>query len=82
VADLTALLQGGGQNSLSAVFADLAAVAQAAGVHNNGVSTLLTDLLVGAAGQPGGGISGSPGEQGANEQAAVVQHHDFALLWH
>jgi len=55
VADLISLLQGGGQNSLSAVFADLAAVAQAAGVQNNGVATLLTDLLVGAAGQPGGG---------------------------
>src|SRR6202790_3890940 len=55
VADLIALLQGGGQNSLSAVFADLSAVAQAAGAHNNGVATLLTDLLTGAGGPPGGG---------------------------
>jgi hypothetical protein len=59
VADLIALLQGGGQNSLSAVFTDLSAVAQAAGVHNNGVATLLTDLLTGAAGQPGGGVPAS-----------------------
>jgi hypothetical protein len=59
VADLIALLQGGGQNSLSAVFADLSAVAEAAGAHNNGVATLLTDLLAGAAGQPGGGVPAS-----------------------
>src|SRR5713226_1660112 len=59
VADLIALLQGGGQNSLSAVFADLSAVAEAAGAHNNGVATLLTDLLTGAAGQPGGGVPAS-----------------------
>src|SRR6202140_375975 len=59
VADLIALLQGGGQNSLSAVFADLSAVAQAAGAHNNGVATLLTDLLTGAAGQPSGVVPAS-----------------------
>src|ERR1700682_5819089 len=59
VADLIALLQGGVQNSLSAVFADLSAVAQAAGAHNNGVATLLTDLLTGAAGQPSGGVPAS-----------------------
>jgi hypothetical protein len=57
VTDLIALLQGGGQNSLSAVFADLSAVAQAAGVQNNGTATLLTDLLAGAAGQPSGGAA-------------------------
>jgi len=57
VADLIALLQGGGQNTLSAVFADLSAVAQAAGVHNNGTATLLTDLLAGAAAQPSGGAA-------------------------
>lgn len=57
VTDLIALLQGGGQNSLSAVFADLSAVAQAAGVQNNGAATLLTDLLAGAAGQPSGGAT-------------------------
>jgi hypothetical protein len=49
VADLIALLQGGGQNSVSAVIADLTAVAQAAGTHNNGLSTLLTDLQTAAA---------------------------------
>jgi hypothetical protein len=49
VADLIALLQGGGQNSVAAVIADLAAVAQAAGVHNNGVAALLNDLQTAAA---------------------------------
>ncbi|MGZ5835785.1 MAG: hypothetical protein ACXWJ5_06225 [Xanthobacteraceae bacterium] len=49
VADLIALLQGGGQSSVSAVVADLAAVAQAAGTHNNGVAALLSDLQAAAA---------------------------------
>jgi hypothetical protein len=49
VADLIALLQGGGPNIVSAVVADLAAVAQAAGAHNNGVATLLSDLQTAAA---------------------------------
>jgi len=49
VADLIALLQGGGQNSVSAVIADLTAVAQAAGTHSNGLATLLTDLQTAAA---------------------------------
>jgi hypothetical protein len=49
VADLIALLQGGGQSSVSAVIADLAAVAQAAGAHNNGVAALLSDLQTAAA---------------------------------
>jgi hypothetical protein len=49
VADLIALLQGGGQNSVAAVIADLAAVAQAAGAHNNGVAALLSDLQTAAA---------------------------------
>jgi trimeric autotransporter adhesin len=44
VADLIALLQAGGQNSVSAVIADLAAVAQAAGAQNNGVASLLSEL--------------------------------------
>jgi hypothetical protein len=51
VADLIALLQGGGHNSVSAVIADLSAVAQAAGAHNNGVATLLTDLAAAPAAQ-------------------------------
>jgi hypothetical protein len=71
VTDLIALLQGGGQNSLSAVFADLSAVAQAAGVHNNGTATLLTDLLAGAAGQPGGGAAPTVATAAA---APVVQN--------
>jgi hypothetical protein len=49
VADLIALLHGGGPNSVSAVIADLAAVAQAAGAQNNGVATLLSDLQTAAA---------------------------------
>jgi hypothetical protein len=50
VSDLIALLQGGGQGSVSAVIADLAAVAQAAGVqNNNGVASLLSDLQTAAA---------------------------------
>jgi hypothetical protein len=57
VADLIALLQGGGQASAQAVIADLQAVAQAAGGHNNGLSALLGDLQTAAnpatqAGQP------------------------------
>ena len=49
VADLIALLQGGGQGSVSAVIADLAAVAQAAGADHNGVASLLGDLQTAAA---------------------------------
>ncbi len=49
VADLIALLQGGGQNSVAAVIADLSELAQAAGAHNNGVATLLNDLQTAAA---------------------------------
>jgi hypothetical protein len=49
VADLIALLQGGGQNSVAAVISDLSALAQAAGAHNNGVATLLSDLQTAAA---------------------------------
>jgi trimeric autotransporter adhesin len=60
VADLIALLQGGGQNSVSAVIADLAAVAQAAGVHGNGVASLLNDLQTTAA----------PAANGDNAQAS------------
>lgn len=69
--DLIALLQGGGQNTLSAVFADLSAVAEAAGVHNNGTATLLTDLLAGAAGQPSGGAAPAVATAAA---APVVQN--------
>jgi hypothetical protein len=51
VADLIALLQGGGQNTASAVVADLQALFHAAGVNNNGLATLLGDLH--AASNPG-----------------------------
>jgi trimeric autotransporter adhesin len=65
VADLIALLQGGGQNSVSAVVADLAAVAQAAGAHDNGVAALLSDLQTAAAAPAAptvasGPVSGTP----------------------
>jgi trimeric autotransporter adhesin len=65
VADLIALLQGGGQNSVSAVVADLAAVAQAAGAHDNGVAALLSDLQTAAAAPAAptvasGPVSGAP----------------------
>jgi len=82
VADLIALLQGGSQASLSAVFADLSAVAQAAGVHNNGVSTLLTDLLVGAAAQPSGGAPALPSDPGPADLTQSVHHHGFEHIWH
>jgi hypothetical protein len=71
VADLMALLQGGGQNSLSAVAADLSALAQAAGVHNDGGATLLTALMTGAAGHPGGGV---PASQVAAAAPATNDH--------
>jgi hypothetical protein len=49
VADLIALLQGGGQNSAAAVVSDLQALVQAAGGHgNNGLSALLGDLQTAA----------------------------------
>jgi trimeric autotransporter adhesin len=50
VADLIALLQGGGQNSAAAVVSDLQALVQAAGGGhtNNGLSALLGDLQTAA----------------------------------
>lgn len=48
VTDLIALLQGGGQNSASAVVADLQALVHAAGVNGNGLSALLGDLQTAA----------------------------------
>ena len=84
VADLTALFHGG-QNSLSAVIADISALAQSAGVHGsggNGVATLVADLLGGAAGQAGGGVPPSQADHGAADPAPAVQSHDFALMWH
>jgi len=71
VADLIALLQGGGQNSASAVISDLQALAQAAGVHNNGLSALLGDLQAAAnpaaptgSNAAGGGTPAAPGDAG------------------
>ena len=84
VADLTALFHGG-QNSLSAVIADISALAQSAGVHGsggNGVATLVADLLGGAAGQLGGGVPPSQADHGAADPAPAVQSHDFAFMWH
>lgn len=72
VADLIALLQGGGQNSVSAVIADLAAVAQAAGVHNNnGVASLLSDLHAAAAPTASTAANG-PDDAQANTPAPVA----------
>jgi hypothetical protein len=49
VADLISLLQGGGQNTASAVVADLQALVQAAGGHgNSGLATLIGDLQTAA----------------------------------
>ena len=79
VADLSALFHGGGQNSLSAVVADLSALAQAAGVHSNGVA-MLTELLTGAAGQAG--TPAWPGDGASADSGLVVQHHAFEAFWH
>jgi len=79
VADLSALFHGGGQNSLSAVVADLSALAQAAGVHGNGVA-MLTELLTGAAGQAG--TPAGLGDGASADPSLVVQHHAFEAFWH
>ena len=78
VADLIALLQGGGSNSISAVIADLAAVAQAAGAHNNGVATLLSDLQTAAAPAAptaAGSGSASPAPIADAGPTAIDAHH-------
>jgi hypothetical protein len=84
VADLTALFQGGGQNSVSAVLADISALAHGAGVHGNGVATLLADLLTGAGApaQSGGGAPAASTESGAADHAPVIQHAIFEHMWH
>jgi trimeric autotransporter adhesin len=85
VADLIALLQGGGQNSVAAVIADLAAVAQAAGVHNNGVASLLNDLHTAAAPAASSG-SGAQNDASAAPASADApdagQHHLHGDLTH
>jgi hypothetical protein len=85
VADLTALFEGGGQNSVSAVLADISALAHGAGVHGNGVATLLADLLTGAgaSAQSGGGAPAASADSGHGDPSpAVVQHAGFEHMWH
>jgi hypothetical protein len=72
VADLIALLQGGGQASAQAVIADLQAVAQAAGAHNNdGLSVLLTDLQTAANPAAQGGQSAANAPANSTQAAAA-----------
>jgi len=88
VADLIALLQGGGQSSVSAVIADLAAVAQAAGSHTNGVAALVSDLQTAAA--PAAPAATSAGDTPAASVAAAdagaapneTHHSPFAEMGH
>jgi trimeric autotransporter adhesin len=89
VADLIALLQGGGQSSAQAVIADLQAVAQAAGGHN-GLSALLGDLQTAAnsAAQPaanpapvaGADAGSSPADLGGQHSPFETAHH-FHHMW-
>jgi hypothetical protein len=91
VADLIALLQGGGQNSVSAVIADLAAVAQSAGVHSNiGVASLLSDLQAAAAPTASTAANGQDDAQAntpapvaaASGGAADIGMHHFGEIAH
>jgi trimeric autotransporter adhesin len=85
VADLTALFEGGGQNSISAVLADISALAHGAGVHGNGVATLLADLLTGASASApsGGGVPAASADPGHGDPGpVVVQHAAFEHMWH
>jgi len=81
VADLVALLHGGGQNSVSAVIADLAAVAQSAGVQNNGLASLLNELQTassnGAGAHDNGQANAAPADAGASAGAADIGQHHF-----
>jgi hypothetical protein len=81
VADLTALFQGGGQNSVSAVLADISTLAHGTGVHGNGVATLLADLLTGAA-QSSGAAPAASVDSGPVDTAPVIQHGTFEHMWH
>ncbi len=84
VADLTALFQGGGQNSVSAILADISALAHGAGVHGNGVATLLADLLTGASAsaQASGGTPPASADAGHADPTPVFQHSAFEHMWH
>src|SRR5579864_566429 len=78
VADLIALLQGGGQNSASAVIADLAAVAQAAGAPNNSLSALVNDLQAAASpAAPAAANAGNPPAAQASAGDAGAASNDF-----
>jgi hypothetical protein len=83
VADLTAFFQGGGQNSVSAVLADISALAHGAGVHGN-VATLFADLLTGAGppAQSGGGAPAASADSGHVDPAPVIQHATLEHMWH
>jgi hypothetical protein len=84
VADLTAFFQGGGQNSVSAVLADISTLAHSAGVHGNGVATLLAGLLTGAGppAQSGGGAPAASADPGHVDPAPAFQHATFEHMWH
>jgi hypothetical protein len=84
VADLTALFEGGGQNSVSAVLADISALAHGAGVHGNGTATLLADLLTGtsASAPSSGGAPAASADAGHADPAPVFQHSAFEHMWH
>jgi hypothetical protein len=84
VADLTAFFQGGGQNSVSAVLADISTLAHSAGVHGNGVATLLAGLLTGAGppAQSGGGAPAASPDPGHVDPAPLIQHATFEHMWH
>ncbi len=75
VADLIALLHGGGPNSVSAVIADLAAVAQAAGGQSNGVATLLSELQTAAAPSNSGSAAPAAASVADAGPTAVDMHH-------
>src|SRR5258706_482971 len=78
------LLQGGGQNSVSAILADISALAHGAGVHGNGVATLLADLLTGASAsaQASGGTPPASADAGHADPTPVFQHSAFEHMWH
>jgi hypothetical protein len=91
VADLIALLQGGGQNSVSAVIADLAALAHAAGVqNNNGLASLLGDLQTaatpaasaGATAQDSANVPPAAVDAGATGSGVDVGAHHFGDMAH
>jgi len=96
VTDLIALIQGGGQNSATAVVSDLQALVHAAGVQNSGVAALLGDLQ--AASAPTAAQNSASGaatavssaadvgdagsaDLGGNNFQSEIAHH-FHHMWH